>query len=137
MILLGVLNVEIQDDITWRWTADGVYTTQSAYQIQYVRVYSRMKIIPIWRAKAEHKYCFFTWTLMHKKILIANNLLKREWTEGTKCKLCDNDLETPTHLGKDCPFIKEVWGIIKHWFNLPMLETVSEGGSIFLVEMQA
>ena len=126
-----VLNVEIQDDISWRWTADGVYTTQSAYQIQFVGVYSRMKITPIWRAKAEHKCRFFAWTLMHKKILTANNFLKRGWTEDTECKLCDNDLETPTHLCKDCPFTKEVWGFIKHWFNLSVLQTVSEGGSIY------
>ena len=126
-----VLNETIQDDITWRWTADGVYTTQSAYQIQCVGVYSRIKITPIWKAKAEHKCRFFAWTLMHKKILTANNLLKRGWTEDTECKLCDNDLETPAHLYKDCPFTKKVWGIIKQWFNLSVLDTVSEVGSIY------
>jgi hypothetical protein len=66
---------------------------------------------------------------MHKKILTANNLLIRGWTKDTKCKLCDNDLETPTHLCKDCLFTKEVLG--KHRFNLSVLQTVSEGGSIY------
>ena len=94
-------------------------------------VYSRIKITPIWKAKAEYKCRFFAWTLMHKKILTANNLLKRGWTEDTECKLCDNDLETPAHLSKDCPFSKEVWGIIKQWFNLSVLDTVSEVGSIY------
>ena len=74
---------------------------------------------------------FFAWTLLHKKILTANNLLKWGWTEDTECKLCDNDLETPAHLCKDCPFTKEVWGIIKQWFNLLVSDTVSEVGSIY------
>jgi len=56
------LNDTADDDITWRWTADGVYTTRSAYQVQFVGVFSRMKITPIWKAKAEQKCRFFAWT---------------------------------------------------------------------------
>lgn len=126
-----ILEEAIEDDITWRWTADGVYTTQSAYQIQFIGTYSRTKITPIWKAKAQHKCRFFAWTVMDKKILIANNLLKRGWTEDTDCKLCVNSLETPTHLFKDCPFTKEIWTIIKQWFNLTILNNVSETGSIY------
>ena len=33
--------------------------------------------------------------------------------DDTDCKLCSNDQETPFHLCKDCPFTKEVWGILK------------------------
>jgi hypothetical protein len=53
------LNDTADDDITWRWTADGVYTTRSAYQVQFVGVFSRIKITPIWKAKAEQKCRFF------------------------------------------------------------------------------
>jgi hypothetical protein len=51
--------------------------TQSAYQVQFIGVFSKIKITPIRRAKAERKCRFFAWTLLHKKILTTNNLLKR------------------------------------------------------------
>lgn len=105
----------IQDTITWRWTPDGEYTTQSAYRIQFEGSYSKLKITPIWKAQAEAKCQFFAWTLMHKKILTANNLMKRNWPNDPICKLCGADHETPTHLCKDCPFAKQVWDQLKRW----------------------
>jgi hypothetical protein len=67
---------------------------------------------------------------MHKKILMASNLLKRGWTDETDCKFCGVALETPIHLCKDCPFTKQVWGIIKQWFNLAATDSVSDAGSL-------
>ena len=99
--------------------------------MQFVGVFSSIKITPIWKAKAEQKCRFFAWTLMHKKVLTANNLCKRGRTDDTDCKLCDNDQETPVHLCKDCPFTKEVWSILKQWFNLSVLDSVSTTGSIY------
>lgn len=49
------LDADTKDEITWKWTANGVYSTQSAYQIQFSGVYSRMNLTPIWKVRAEHK----------------------------------------------------------------------------------
>jgi hypothetical protein len=54
-----VRNESVEDTISWRWTADGEYTTKSAYQIQFVGVFSKLKLTPIWKAKAEQKCRFF------------------------------------------------------------------------------
>lgn len=43
----------MEDSITWRWTQDGEYTTQSAYQIQFEGTYSTVRWVPIWRAKKQ------------------------------------------------------------------------------------
>jgi hypothetical protein len=123
-------NDTIEDDVRWRWTADGEYTAKSAYQIQFVGTFSKIRITPIWKARVESKCRFFAWTLMHKKILMASNLLKRGWTDETDCKFCGVALETPIHLCKDCPFTKQVWGIIKQWFNLAATDSVSDAGSL-------
>jgi hypothetical protein len=125
-----VLDPDREDTIVWRWTADGEYTTKSAYHIQFEGTFNRLKIMPIWKAKAEPKCKFFTWTLLHKKILTANNLMKRHWPNDTICKLCGNDPETPTHLCKDCTFTKQVWSVIKSWFGLSILDTISINGSL-------
>jgi hypothetical protein len=80
-----------------------------------------------------------------QKILTANNLMKRRWTDDPMCKLCGIDHETPIHLCKVCPYTKEVWDNItpmqgsytkevwdniKVWFNLTDLSTVSTNGSL-------
>ena len=105
-------NVQLQEGtedtntIRWRWTPDGEYTTKSAYQIQFEGSYSKLRLTPIWRAQTEPKCRFFAWTLLHKKIRTANNLIKRNWPNDPTCKLCGIDPKTQAHLCKDCPYSK-------------------------------
>jgi hypothetical protein len=98
----------MEDSIVWRWTADGEYTAQSAYRIQFQGTFSKLNLSPVWKARAEAKCRFFAWTLLHKKILTANNLIKRHWPNDSICKLCTAEHETPIHLCKDCDFTKQV-----------------------------
>jgi len=84
----------------------------------------------IWKAKAEQNCIFFAWTLLHKKILTANNLMKRQWPHDPICKLCGSDPEMPTHLCKDCVFSKRVWKTLKQWLGLATIDTVRTEGSL-------
>jgi len=77
-----------EDSIYWRWTSDGEYTTKSAYNIQLQGAFRKLRFMSIWKAKAEPKCRFFlAWTLLHKKILTANNLLKRHWSVDANRRL--------------------------------------------------
>lgn len=86
--------------------------------------------MPIWKAKAEPKCRFFAWTLMHKKILISNNLRIRHWPRDPICKLCRINPETLTHLCKDCSFTQQVRSVLKPWFGLSILDTINHNGSL-------
>lgn len=119
-----------EDSIIWRWTADGEYTSKSAYSIQFEGSYTKLRIMPIWKARAEPKCHFFAWTLLHRKILAANNLIKRNWPNDPLCKLCGVEPENPTHLCKDCPFSKQVWSVLKTWFGLSAIDIVGDNGSL-------
>lgn len=55
---------------------------------------------------------------------------QRGWTDDTDCKLCTSNQENPVHLCKNCSFTKEVWGIIKQWFNLSILDSVNTARSL-------
>jgi hypothetical protein len=72
------LQENMEDSIRWCWTTDGEYTAKSAYLIQFQGTFSKLKLMPIWKAKAEPKCGFFAWMLLHKKILTANNLIKAQ-----------------------------------------------------------
>jgi hypothetical protein len=76
-------------------------------KIQFEGTFSKIKITLISKAKTEPKCWFFAWTLLHKRILTANNLSKQGWPNDKICKLCRSNAETPTHPCKDCPFTKE------------------------------
>ena len=45
------LHEDREDNIRWRWTADGEYTAKSAYGIQFQGSFSKLRILPIWKAK--------------------------------------------------------------------------------------
>jgi hypothetical protein len=125
------LDESSKDSIIWRWTVDGEYTTKSAYQVQFQGTFSRLKITPVWRAKAEAKCKFFAWTLLHKKILTANNLAKRQWPNDPICKLCNTEPETPTHLCKDCDFTKRAWAFLRQWLGLAVIDNIGPNGSLY------
>ena len=94
------------------------------------RLFLQIKTNTDWRAGAEPTCRFFAWTLLHKKILTANNLAKRNWTHDPIFKLCRVDSETLTHLCKDCTFSKQVWSYLKQWLDLAVLDWVGMNGSL-------
>jgi hypothetical protein len=129
-IRLQSCNPEVEDEIRWRWTSDGQYSTRSAYRIQFKGRTRRANITPIWKAKTEPKCRIFAWILLHRKILTANNLEKQGWPNDPICKLCDKEPETPTHLCKDCDFTNAVWNILVCWFQLHYLPPLGTTTSI-------
>jgi hypothetical protein len=66
--LLQVQLTEEADEIRWRWTADGRYSSKSAYEMQFRGTYCTFNTKTIWRAKAEEKHRLFAWLLVQNKI---------------------------------------------------------------------
>jgi hypothetical protein len=63
----------LEDTISWRWMTDGHYSASSAYKIQFSPNFCKMKICPIWKAKTEQKRRFFACTILHNRVLTADN----------------------------------------------------------------
>ena len=90
-----------------------------------------MNLCPIWKAKVEPRCRFFAWTLLHKRILTADNLHKRGWPCNPICCLCNSAPETILHLSKDCLFSREVWNKVLSWANLPFLNGILSDTSLY------
>ena len=103
------------DTITWRWTADGVYTTKSAYYVQFKGSYSFFSGDSIWKAESEGKHNFFAWLLVQCKLLTADKLTARQWPCNPVCPLCNQEQETATHLVLNCQFAQLVWEKMAIW----------------------
>ena len=108
------LNIQ-PDSITWRWNADGTYTTKSAYNAQFVGSYSNFNGASIWQAEAEGKHKFFAWLLVQCKVLTADKLMARQWPSNPVCVLRNQEQETAAHLILLCPFARLVWERIQAW----------------------
>jgi hypothetical protein len=88
LVLVQQLNDQ-DDQILWRWTADGTYTIKSAYLAQFSRSYSDIMANSIWKAHAKGKLKFFAWLLVQANILTADKLELRHWPCNPICSLCD------------------------------------------------
>ena len=60
-------------------TPDGIYSTRSAYRIQFRGSHRTFQHDLMWKAHAENKCKVHAWILMHGKILTADHLEKRGW----------------------------------------------------------
>ncbi|CAO2206826.1 unnamed protein product [Urochloa humidicola] len=106
---------DMEDEIRWTRTTDGVYTAKSAYNAQLADSYCTFDAKSIWSAKTEGKHRFFAWLLIQRKLLTADNLMKRNWPCSPVCALCDQTLEDADHLCLHCVYAQEVWMLVAHW----------------------
>lgn len=98
-----------EDSISWKWTTHGIYTSKSAYVIQFTGAFCSFNAQAIWRAQSEGKHRVFAWLLVQNKILTADWLLTRNWSCNPMCVLCDQLPETVVHLCLTCVFAREGW----------------------------
>jgi hypothetical protein len=68
-----------EDEIYWKWMADGKYTVASTYECQFQGSYEQFPATAIWQTMSEPKCKFFVWLAVHDRILIASNMQKWNW----------------------------------------------------------
>lgn len=106
---------EPADQLQWKWTASGSYSSKSAYVIQFAGSYCSFNCQAIWKAKAEGKHSFFVWLLVQERIQTADNLRLKGIQCDPICCLCDQELETASHLCLHCVYAREVWSLVSAW----------------------
>jgi hypothetical protein len=114
-ILQGVVQQDLRDAISWRWTASGVYTTASAYHCQFIEAVAPFRSAKVWKAHTEQRYKSFACMVLHGKILTVDNLAIRGWPHDPICKFCSIYLETVQHVLLDCSFSTAVRERIFAW----------------------
>ena len=103
------------DTIIWKWTANGMYSSKSAYDNQFVGSYCTFNANAIWKAKAEGKHRLFAWLLVQDKIQTADNLTRKGIACNSICCFCDQEQESAAHLCLHCVFAQQVWNLVQNW----------------------
>lgn len=96
------LRPDLPDTVTWKLTANGDYTTKSAYQAQFLGSTANNFNKLIWRNWAPPKCKFFRWLALQDRLWTSDRLAARGWPNNGVCPLCRCVQESGIHLFKGC-----------------------------------
>jgi hypothetical protein len=77
---------QIEDEITWTRTTDGIYFVKSAYEMQFDG-----------GIESTLPTKFFIWLMLQNRIWTADRMQQREWPNQYFCSFCHRNLETVGH----------------------------------------
>ena len=93
----------------WKYSS-----TQGFSELQIPLASSLSPVIwkSFWSSYCLPKVNFFTWLLMHKRVLKGENLSKHGFHRPFWCFLCNDVIETSDHIFIDCAFSQLVWELV-------------------------
>jgi len=97
------------DHFLWKWTADHIFTTASAYRAFFNGQHSIAGAKILWKARAPGKCKFFGWLAIHDRCWTAERRKRRNLQQDDTCVLCCQDSEAISHLLVGCSFSRQVW----------------------------
>jgi hypothetical protein len=56
------------DELSWKFSANGAYSAKLAYNIQFVRTFIEFGWADLWKAKTKNKCKFLSWLLLQNKV---------------------------------------------------------------------
>jgi hypothetical protein len=111
------------DDIAWKLTTSGCYTTASAYKAQFEGMVFSFMPGAVWKNSAPPKCKLFAWLILQDHVWIADRLQRRGWTNCGACQLCKREPESAAHLLFKCRYSVRIWNSIISWLGLIDVDT--------------
>jgi hypothetical protein len=108
----------VDDDISWKLTSNGQYSTASAYKLQFFGLVDSSLYKIVWKAWATPKAKNHGWLALQNRLWTADRLRKRGWDNCGLCPLCKQTEETNNHLFVHCRFSVRVWELLKEWLHI-------------------
>jgi hypothetical protein len=104
-----LLQPDVQDHYTWKFSQDGTYSSKSAYGAYFVGTIKFGPWRRIWKTWAPSHCKFFIWLVFHNRVWTSDRLAKRGLPHPEACPLCDQAEGTIHHLLVECVFTRQVW----------------------------
>ncbi|XBJ17348.1 hypothetical protein VPH35_008773 [Triticum aestivum] len=105
------------DTITWTRGNSGVYSTRSAYDVQFEERPALDFTATIWKAWAPDKMKVLLWLLHLDRLWCNDRLQRRGWTNNYFCQLCLRNLESSSHLFWECTVAIQCWNKMATWLG--------------------
>ncbi|KAM0864782.1 hypothetical protein ACQ4PT_043697 [Festuca glaucescens] len=97
------------DSFRWKWTADGTFTTRSAYRAFFAGRTILAGAAQIWNSFAPLRFKVYGWLAVRGRCWSADRLARRGLPCDTTCPLCGIEDETLNHLLLQCRFARAIW----------------------------
>ena len=110
------------DNIKWKLSSSGEYSSKSAYETQFLGTIATPALSSIWKTWAPPKCKFFAWLILQNRVWSSDRLARRGWPHNTSCALCRQTMETALHLLAGCRFTRRIWESIALWIQEPLLK---------------
>ncbi|KAJ8641777.1 hypothetical protein MRB53_018471 [Persea americana] len=120
-MMLGNLNSP--NRVRWNETSTGEYSVSSAYALEIRRQKAKAegeasdaKVSKgmwrrIWKLKIPSKVRHFLWRACNEALPTRQNLQRRKILEDPRCRICEGEAETTTHILWDCLMASSVWSL--------------------------
>lgn len=105
----GMTLSDTQDHLSWRWTQDGNYSTNSYYRALFFAPPPHCTGTRSRKHKASLRIKFFAWPTNLDRCWTSTRLTHHGLPHADSCALCDHEPETTQHLLIGCPFSQQVW----------------------------
>lgn len=105
----------LSNKFVWSLSADGVFSTKSAYSLVeelnlgsniHIEQSTRIHLVDfwknLWKVGVPKKIKIFIWKAFHNGLHVGWELQRRLGVHDSRCKICGCKMETSIHLFKDC-----------------------------------
>ena len=122
---MALCNFNSPDRARWKETTSGEYSVSSAYALELKRQKpqdggesSNSEELKgmwrrIWKLKIPGKVRHFLWRACNETLPTSQNLQRRKIMVDPRCRICDGEVETTTHILWECPLANSVWSLVK------------------------
>ncbi|CAM0951820.1 unnamed protein product [Alopecurus aequalis] len=116
------------DVFRWKWTADGGFSSRSAYAAFFHGSTAMPGATNIWHAFAPMKSKMHAWLALRDRCWTADRRIRRGLPSHTACPLCSAADESMDHLTVRCTFASQFWAglFLKADMHLPVPVAVQE-----------
>ena len=97
------------DTSHWCLKGNGMFDTQSYYNIIRGATASNFPWKGVWKAEIPRRVAFFVWTAVHEQILTLDNLTLRGCILVNRCCMCHQNEKIVDHFLLQCPVAHSLW----------------------------
>ena len=106
------LQGDVEDRVVWKWSADGQYSTSSAYKALHLGSVAFPGSELIWRSWLPLRVKIFLWLAFRRRHWTADRRRRHGLDSRELCWLCEGEPETCDHLLFRCRFARMVWQLV-------------------------
>ncbi|KAK8562005.1 hypothetical protein V6N12_049060 [Hibiscus sabdariffa] len=102
---------DMEDQLIWRWTPTGKFTTRSAYSLLSRSFWEQKSATwkHLWDAPVPQRLRLFLWVLFRNKLMTNVERCRRHFGHSSMCAVCNAADESILHVLRDCIVASAVW----------------------------